>query len=677
MELVRSAASETCVRFKLAVGDGCVWPSPPSRLQARSREPCSLPAAAETMEKTYPKPLVDSSLLPAAAPEKPVPAVDLAIWEKVESTAAAFRQAATAKSLPLGEEVEVIPLSTSLLDDYTATSYLVSRAEQRGVVEYAFKASRNSLRNARHTVAVRGSPGIGKSWSALLYIRMLMNQPKANRRPILFEYGIQPTRRKLLLIAPSTTDAETWEVYALRYKQTLTPDWLDCSIIDIVIDPAQFPSDETPFPSILASSLGHMFIPVSPDNRHLGGLFKAASRMLELVLGPWPLKELLVAFPYMQFTNPQHIYENDWDTYKKTMDTMVNLYYVFGGLPRYLKGDGMSKDRMADMTSEKAETHSEKLLKALVYGERFSDSTNDKILTRYFTLRAGEDDNGHTPVRNYATLDFVSPGAAKAAGKVILRKIRSDVTWRNQRDASDIGLAFERAVLVFLSLGDEGMSKIGVKVRCRKLGKVSVSGSKRDGTDDAQEDASGEPGAPAAEDSSVSLSLEGCSVDSNREPHPDTTSFEQAVKEAGRGMQFDETTRTLKSNKPVNLPPDGYCNYDGMVGADLGLQSTLQKTHSVSGLEYIRQRVAFGLGDSDPFALVFIVPAERFENGWTSIQELHWKKDTSDTSTNRKRRKVGGNATVASQIMETITEADKAKARASISQYVITLDIDD
>ena len=38
-ELVRSAASETRVRFKLAVVDGCVWPSPPSRLQWLASSP--------------------------------------------------------------------------------------------------------------------------------------------------------------------------------------------------------------------------------------------------------------------------------------------------------------------------------------------------------------------------------------------------------------------------------------------------------------------------------------------------------------------------------------------------------------------------------------------------------------------------------------------------------------
>ena len=41
-ELVRSAAIETCVHFKLEVGEGCVWPPPPSRLQWLASSPPTL-----------------------------------------------------------------------------------------------------------------------------------------------------------------------------------------------------------------------------------------------------------------------------------------------------------------------------------------------------------------------------------------------------------------------------------------------------------------------------------------------------------------------------------------------------------------------------------------------------------------------------------------------------------
>ena len=133
----------------------------------------------------------------------------------------------------------------------------------------------------------------------------------------------------------------------------------------------------------------------------------------------------------------------------------------------------------------------------------------------------------------------------------------------------------------------------------------------------------------------------------------------------------------LKSSKSLKLPPDGYCNVDGMVGADLGLQTTLQKTHSVSGPEYIRQRKSFGLSKDDPFALVFVVPPERFDNGWKTVQQFHWDSKTGGATTNRKRRKVATFDGSISSDAATISEADKRKARSSISQYVMTLEFDE
>jgi hypothetical protein len=82
-------------------------------------------------------------------------------------------------------------------------------------------------------------------------------------------------------------------------EKELPSEWKKCGIIDIVVDPAHFSTGETPSPSPLIGASGHIFIPVSPDDRHLGGSHKDASMLLELVMGPWRLKELVVAFPYM------------------------------------------------------------------------------------------------------------------------------------------------------------------------------------------------------------------------------------------------------------------------------------------------------------------------------------------------------------------------------------------
>ena len=73
--------------------------------------------------------------------------------------------------------------------DPTGITRLVTRPEQRRVVRLPYEKSREILttpspkgtegENLKLVVlAVRGSPGIGKSWSALLYLRHLLNEKK-------------------------------------------------------------------------------------------------------------------------------------------------------------------------------------------------------------------------------------------------------------------------------------------------------------------------------------------------------------------------------------------------------------------------------------------------------------------------------------------------------------------
>jgi hypothetical protein len=280
-------------------------------------------------------------------------------------------------------------------------------------------------------------------------------------------------KRTTVLINPKQGDGgvEKWVLYRLLDKE-LPSEWCNCGIIDLVVDPEHFSNDETPTASPTLGSRGHIFIPVSPDDRHLGGSRIDASVLVHLVLGPWSLKELKVAFPYMIFENPKHVYDNNQELYEDTIKNMEEYYYFLGGLPRYLiktKGD----DRKEEVTPDKASQHSRALLDALVEGKDFSDKSTEKILTRFFTLRAGEDEKGYNPTRRYTTLDFVSPGAIKAAGKIILEKIRKDFIWRGLDDASDIGLAFERVVLMFLAKGTAGMGSLGIQTRCRQLLKRS------------------------------------------------------------------------------------------------------------------------------------------------------------------------------------------------------------
>jgi hypothetical protein len=146
--------------------------------------------------------------------------------------------------------------------------------------------------------------------------------------------------------------------------------------------------------------------------------------------------------------------------------------------------------------------------------------------------------------------------------------------------------------------------------------------------------------------------------------------FETEVNENGKGMTFSENE--LASNKTLVLPPDGYSNFDAMSGANLGCNATLQKSHSVSGLEYIRQRSAFGLSANEKFAHVFVVTPDRFDKDWSYFQNFSWTGD--EATTYRKRRKV---AAVAPKAAPQISQVDKEMALESMLQFVLTLEIED
>ena len=141
----------------------------------------------------------------------------------------------------------------------------------------------------------------------------------------------------------------------------------------------------------------------------------------------------------------------------------------------------------------------------------------------------------------------------------------------------------------------------------------------------------------------------------------------------GKNMVYVQDSK-LESRGRLSLPPDGYCNFDAMAGADLGFNATLQKQHTVSGPEYIRQRKSFGLGEDDMFAHVFVVPKFRFDNGWISFQQFQWSSD--EVATNRKRRRVKKGANSPSPVcgQPKISDKDKATARDSMHQFVVTLE---
>ena len=202
------------------------------------------------------------------------------------------------------------------------------------------------------------------------------------------------------------------------------------------------------------------------------------------------------------------------------------------------------------------------------------------------------------------------------------------------------------------------MKTHGIRTRCRQLLSQEDAGAKRSG-DKAQ-----------TKKDDVSFV-----VDASRdkiEEAPNSVAFETEVRQCGKGMKYAQSK--LESSKSVSLPPDGYCNVNGMVGSDLGLQATLQKTHTVSGPDYIRQRKAFGLAELDKFALVFVVPPERFDNGWTTMQQFQWTSQ-ADAAASQKQQKV--KFPVSAAVTQKITETEKKQASGSIQQFVLTLEVMD
>ena len=63
-----------------------------------------------------------------------------------------------------------------------------------------------------------------------------------------------------------------------------------------------------------------------------------------------------------------------------------------------------------------------------------------------------------------------------------------------------------------------------------------------------------------------------------------------------------------------------------MRGTDVGIQMTLQSHHSVLGHQPTKQREVLGLPDIAEYALILVVPPERFDT-WKSFQNLSWKDD--------------------------------------------------
>ena len=204
------------------------------------------------------------------------PEIDAAVWKRDADLSAAintFASVAKVTMLAYGIKTSKVPRKIDFLKDRTAANNLVTRKEQRAVVNTAFaisceflttnRASASEGKNAKQFIlALRGSPGMGKSWSSLLYFKLLL---KDKRRPILFESGPNPELRSAYLFTLDQK-SQKWEAFVFIAYSKLPADWLEYSDVDAVIDPAQFPAETVPKPSQLLESNGHIFIAISPHH---------------------------------------------------------------------------------------------------------------------------------------------------------------------------------------------------------------------------------------------------------------------------------------------------------------------------------------------------------------------------------------------------------------------------
>ena len=92
-------------------------------------------------------------------PKEKVPGIDDTEWQKDEELTTAYRDFVLTEPRDAGKGVErSISCRKKLLDDDTSSPHVVTRREQRKVVEFAFKKSRELLKKASLFITVRGSP---------------------------------------------------------------------------------------------------------------------------------------------------------------------------------------------------------------------------------------------------------------------------------------------------------------------------------------------------------------------------------------------------------------------------------------------------------------------------------------------------------------------------------------
>lgn len=541
-------------------------------------------------------------------------------------------------------KTKVFPLFANIFDASTDSKNLVIRPEQEKALHLAIKLRNEFIeKKVRNSIVLlTGSPGIGKSWSALYYMRLLAESN--NSRPILYEFGTETERHRVVFVPPHQDGTNVdWVAYSTNTSPILNFPGFDLKKrreLDVVIDPLQGDEGEDAPTSPFIEAFGHVFVPKPPNAKYPGSHRKLTGGLQEVVLNPCSLSSILEVREPMGYPHVD------------TEDVKLR-YHRFGGLPRYIFKDHHAMERWKQI--QKSGDQKEALLSALS-----TQNLTHHVIQSCFFARRMPNGFGLRTESNDGIVGFVSLGAIEVGGRLIWDGLQEDTVWRNSANASAVGLAFERVVLTFLMKGDKGMESLGVQVTCRELlDPAGKSGNKKQKLFGNQ----------------VGFSLAACDetahdwLPDNRQDMTEIFSaaeFYKTVADSSSGLPDDglvfDTNGNITCSAPLTLAPVGHAVSDGMCGRRVHFNSTLQKGHGIKGAAYITERKQLGL-TTEKSIMVFVVPEHRFHSDYNNRQLFDW--------TSGDKLAGEGSPTPGTKPNTSISEKDKAAARKSLSQYVL------
>jgi len=261
--------------------------------------------------------------------------VDLTGWKKSPEAQKLAEELLTLEPIRLAAGVEVIALTTSLMDDSNDDPMLIQTEKSRTMWDN-LKATMTAGRTYKGLVV--GNPGIGKSRGLLYLLKLLL----ADRCVVLFQYA---KLSELYLFIPSTAVDDGYITLTrndelVAVQSSLAP-LLKCNNnnkVWHVIDPGEDkPYLKSTCKTVLASS---------PNHDRYNEWMKNNETMA--MQEPWEWKEILAAAPFTREFRPRDEKSNkiidrppdESSTLSSEQhDKLKRRFKVFGGVPRHVYGD--------------------------------------------------------------------------------------------------------------------------------------------------------------------------------------------------------------------------------------------------------------------------------------------------------------------------------------------------